>query len=127
MLKILCVEDDYIASYMLHERIERMGYFIIDKVSTGEDALKLCEWQQPDVILMDIRLSGEIDGIEAARRIGEEHGVPIIFITGISDTGIQRRAKELKPHGFFTKPFEITELQQSIDMIFRTRKRGQPV
>ena len=124
MLKILCVEDDYIASYMLHKRIERMGYFILDKVETGEDALKLCEWLQPDLILMDIRLSGTMDGIETAQKIREQQQIPVIFITGISDVSIHRRAKAFKPHGFFTKPFDVTDLQHSIQQIFNNRHAG---
>lgn len=122
MLKILCVEDDYIASFMLHERIKKMGYFILDKVETGEDALKLCQWLKPDLILMDIRLSGEMDGIETAQYILEKVNIPVIFITGVSDPETHRRAKALNPHGFFTKPFHITELHHSIEQIFRERQ-----
>ncbi len=120
MLRILCVEDDYIASFMMHEQIERMGHFIVDKVETGEDALELCQWAKPDLVLMDITLSGDMDGIEASRRILDEiGGVPIIFITGVSDLKIHEKAKALNPHGFFTKPFDIRELQRSIEHVFR--------
>ncbi len=119
MLRILCVEDDYIASFMMHEQIERMGHFIIDKVDSGEDALKLCQWMKPDVILMDITLNGEMDGIEASQEIQEEVDVPIIFITGITDPEVHRRAKAINPHGFFVKPIDIKELQNSIEQIFK--------
>lgn len=124
MLKILCVEDDYIASYSLHERIERMGYFIVDKVESGEDALKLCVWLKPDLVLMDIRLAGEMDGIETAKKISEQEQIPIIFVTGISDVETHKRAKALNPHGFFTKPLEIGKLQDSLEQIFVKQKYG---
>ncbi len=124
MLKILCVEDDYIASYLLHEQIERMGYNIIDKLETGEEALEMLEWLKPDVILMDIKLSGELDGVETTRRIMEDEDIPVIFITGMTDPAIWKRAKDLNPHAFFTKPVDLKELQKSIETIFTNRMNG---
>ncbi|MDG5767934.1 response regulator [Balneolales bacterium ANBcel1] len=123
MLKILSVEDDYIASFMLNEQIERMGYFMVDTVETGEDAVELCQWMKPDLILMDITLNGDMDGIEASEKITEEAGsVPIIFITGITDPEIHKKARVLNPHGFFTKPVNVKALQQSIEEVFKKHR-----
>ncbi|MDI6401516.1 response regulator [Balneolaceae bacterium ANBcel3] len=121
MIKILCVEDDYVASYVLHQQIERMGYFIIDKLDNGEDALELCEWNRPDLILMDITLNGELDGVETAKRIIEEEEIPVIFITGNSDPAVKERALEMKPMGYFTKPFELKDLQTTIERVANQR------
>ncbi len=120
MKKILCVENDHITSYLLKKQIERMGYEMTESVGTGEEAIESCRRISPDLVLMDIKLSGEIDGIEAAEQISMELKIPVIFVTARTDPGIRQRAEQIKPVEYLVKPVEMNLLQK---VIHRTLNR----
>lgn len=105
--KVLIVEDEVIIAMCLQMELERAGYEVSQNVLTGEEAVKFARQNPPDVILMDIRLAGKIDGIEAARQIQASGPIPIIFMTGYPDKAIEERARSLNPLGFFIKPIPI--------------------
>lgn len=102
-----------IIALMIEKMIINLGHTVIDKVTTGEAAIEVAEKSKPDIILMDIRLQGELDGIEAMEKIREHSEVPVIFITGNSDESYRRRVEETDPLDFLTKPISLNDLSRS--------------
>jgi PAS domain S-box-containing protein len=113
---ILIVEDNNIVMLELKDRLEEMGYNILDTCSSGPDAIKKAELHKPDLILMDIRLKGDMDGIETSAAIREKMEVPIIYLTAHADDNTLQRAKITEPYGYIIKPFEERELNTSLEM-----------
>jgi two-component system, response regulator PdtaR len=101
--KILIVEDEFIIALSTQKRLELQGYFVVDIASTGEEAVKAALKYKPDVILMDIKLAGQMDGIEAAKQIRKHMIVPIIYMSAYSDKKILERANSTQPFGVFLK------------------------
>ena len=116
-IKILEVEDEAITAMYMKKKLTRIGYEVTSTVATGEKAILSAKQNPPDVVLMDIRLAGEMDGIDAAFIINTMYNIPIAFITGYDDQIIRERAEIIKPLGFFTKPVDINELKSLIDCI----------
>jgi diguanylate cyclase (GGDEF)-like protein/PAS domain S-box-containing protein len=114
--KILIVEDERIIALDLKKRLERFGYPSPEIVSTGEEAVSSAESYSPHIILMDIMLSGETDGIEAAKTIQRDYNIPVIFLTAYSNEQTLDRAKEAEPYGYILKPFKERELYTTIDI-----------
>lgn len=112
---ILIVEDEMIIALMLEQMINRIGHKVIDKVSSGEDAIQAALDYKPDLILMDIRLNGAMDGIEATKKINERHPTPVIFVTGNSDEVYKRRIQKIEYKDFLTKPVTYQELNRSVE------------
>src|SRR5437870_2266745 len=113
--RILVVEDEAIVAMDINAILRRLGYVILDVLSTGEEAVRSVEEMRPDLVLMDIRLKGEIDGIEAARQIRERITVPIVFLTAHADVSTVERAKEVAPYGYLLKPFDERDLRRVIE------------
>lgn len=93
-----------------------MGHYVLDTAFNGKDGIKKVGETNPDVVLMDILLNGEIDGIEAAQQIHNLYNIPFIYLTGSHDKKILEMAKLTKPSGYITKPFDDTEIQNAIKM-----------
>jgi two-component system, response regulator PdtaR len=104
--KVLIVEDEIVAAMALERTLTNIGYQVIGTVASGEDAIVWADRESPDFIVMDIRLAGAIDGIDAAERIAEISGAAILFMTGYDDKDTKARAMALKPLGFLTKPID---------------------
>lgn len=113
---VLIVEDEMIIAQDLRIRLSRMGYEIMGPVASGEEALELLQGQQPDVVLMDIVLDGELDGIETTARIKELYDIPVIFVTANSDLTTVERAQATQPFSYLLKPVRVRELRMSIEM-----------
>ena len=113
---ILIVEDDSSIAKNIQIFLHAWQYEAPKIASTAEEALACSEKIRPDLILMDIKIEGNMDGIELAKRIADLYDIPIIFLTGYSDDETVKRAKKLTPYGFLLKPFEPKELQASIEM-----------
>jgi PAS domain S-box-containing protein len=113
---IMIVEDEIVVAMELEERLKSMGYRISVVVSSGEAAVSGVESCQPDLILMDIRLHGKIDGIQAARLINKRYDVPIIYLTAYADDATLNRAKLTQPFGYLIKPFSEKELKTTIEV-----------
>jgi len=120
-LKILLVEDEAMIALCLQLQLEKAGYEVCQTVATGKEAIAAARQGNADVILMDIRLAGELDGIEAASRIRGFSDVPIIFTTGYSDSGLMERAEYINPLGYFIKPVKIYQITVTIERFFETR------
>jgi PAS domain S-box-containing protein len=116
--RILVVEDDAIISLEIAERLKRMGYVVTGIVATGEEAVTAAVDVRPDLVLMDIRLRGSMDGTQAAGRITSQIDVPVIFITAYSDRETLDRARQIFSYGYIIKPFKDQQLLCAIDMAF---------
>lgn len=114
--RILIVEDERIISLDLKHRLESLGHTVVGIVSSAEEAIVATESLQPDVVLMDIMLSGEMDGIEAAQKIHQSHSIPIVFVTANADEETLARVKVAQPAGYILKPFQERELYSIIDI-----------
>ncbi len=115
--KIMIVEDEFVVAQHTRDMLVKLGYDVCWVASTGEEGLILAQQKHPDLILMDIILRGEIDGINAAQKIRDRMRVPIIFVTGFADEIILQRAKLSEPFGYLIKPFTANELRTTIELI----------
>jgi two-component system, cell cycle response regulator len=113
---ILLVEDEGIVAQDLKEVLERLGYRVVGVAAEGVQAVYLAEELQPQLIVMDVSLRGEIDGIQAARMIQERAHVPVIFLTGHGDPATLERAISTGPLGYIVKPFQEIELRCAIEV-----------
>src|SRR5581483_4851256 len=100
----------------LRDILTELGYEVMDVVSSGRDAIGRVEQSAPDLVLMDIRIRGDMDGTEAARTLRERFNLPVIYLTAHADAGTLERAKLAQPLGYITKPFQEGELHASIEM-----------
>jgi two-component system, cell cycle sensor histidine kinase and response regulator CckA len=123
--RILIVEDERLIALDLQRRLTRLGYTVVGIMASGPQAITAAYQLQPDVVLMDIRLQGEMDGIEAALRIQADRPVPIIYLTAYVDEATMQRAQATFPWGFLRKPFHVTDLQtllaRNVDELPRDR------
>lgn len=114
--KVLIVEDEILVAQHIENILTANGYTSSGIVSTGIDAIKKTEKLAPNLVLMDVSLKGEMDGIEAADRIKKKFGIPVIYLTAHFDDGILERAKRTKPFGYLTKPFNDKNLLIMIEI-----------
>ena len=124
--KILIVEDEHTISESLKEMLKNRGYDIAGAVSSGEEAIQKSLKMRPDLVLMDIKLKGDMDGVEAARKIHESLDVPIVYLTAYANSDLLKRAKVTDPYGYILKPFVAKELHVVIEMALykhRTEKK----
>lgn len=115
--KILIVEDEILSALVLKNFLEQNNYIITDICSTGEDAILSVKNNLPDLILMDIQLAGDLNGIESAEKILNQSKVRLFFITGYNDIKIREKAMALNPDAYFTKPFLNNEILNKITEI----------
>jgi diguanylate cyclase (GGDEF)-like protein/PAS domain S-box-containing protein len=113
---ILIVEDEQIIAMDIRGTLEACGYTIVGQTATGADAIKKAGELHPDLIMMDIGLKGEMDGIEAATQIRAQFNLPVIFLTAFANQSTLERAREAEPYGYLLKPFDERELIIAIDM-----------
>ena len=113
--RILIVEDDAIVASQLQRTIIKMGYLSVGPVPTGAEAIELALKEYPDAILMDIKLKGELTGIDAAEKIHEESEIPVIYLTAYADHETIERSKDSHTYGFLTKPVRDNELGAMIE------------
>jgi len=113
-LKILIVEDETIIALDLRKTFEKFGYDVCDPVYYAADAIETAEQERPDVMLTDINLMGEMDGIEAAQQIHARFGIPIAFISGYIDKETMTRARVVDPIEYFVKPFNVRKVLKTI-------------
>jgi PAS domain S-box-containing protein len=114
--RILIVEDDRIVARDLAQQLTRMGHVVVGTTSRGEDALSRTLDTRADLVLMDIRLEGAVDGITAAQQIRDRCRIPVIFLTAYADDETTRRAGEAEPLGYLLKPFQEPQLLATIEM-----------
>ncbi len=113
---ILIVEDEAVVANDLAEKLRELDYAICATAEDGAKAVTLARERRPDLVLMDIRLAGPMDGVEAAKRIRRECDLPVIYLTAHSDPATLERAKLTEPFGYILKPFEEVELETQIQI-----------
>ena len=116
MKKILVVEDDTDIIRSIREGLEFHGYEMIGSAVSGEQALSMLEKKNPDLILMDIQLMGDMDGVETAEQIRSKFKIPVVYLTGLTENKIIDRAKLTDPYGYIVKPFALNDLKATIEM-----------
>ncbi len=114
--RILILEDDRVVARDIQRQLTRIGHEVLGMAVRGEDAVALALEMRPDLVLMDIRLGGELDGVEAASRIRRQCQSPVVFLTAYSDDDTLRRASQAEPFGYLLKPFEDSQLRTVIEM-----------
>jgi PAS domain S-box-containing protein len=114
--KILIVEDEGIIAEDLQSSLKDSGYSVVGMVASGDAAIAEASTKDPDLVLMDIVLQGNMDGIQAAKKIRELYNIPIIYLTAYSDEKMLDRAKITEPSGYLLKPFRDRELHSTIEM-----------
>ena len=125
MTKILIVEDERIIALNVRESLESLGYIVPAIVASGEKAVEKALVLRPDLVLMDIRLKGNIDGIQAAEQIWNSLSIPVIYVTGHSDKSTLERAKITAPFGYILKPVKEQELYVAIETALQRYEREQ--
>jgi len=114
--KILIVEDDDILAKVITWRLSNLGYEVCGRAATGTKALELIVTERPDLVMMDINIQGDIDGVETTSMIRKTFRVPVVYLTSHSDGPTLERAKATKPDGFVLKPFGDNELRVAIEI-----------
>lgn len=114
---IMVVEDENIIALDIKNRLKKLGYNIKAVVPSGEEAIKLAGIMKPDLVLMDIILRGNLDGVKTAEIITRENHIPIIFLTSFSDHDTLQQANKISHSGYLIKPFNERELKLKIDEI----------
>ena len=114
--RILVVEDDSLVALNLQHQLEYLGYAVAAVASSGGEAIAKAEAGAPDLVLMDIRLGGRMDGVETANEIRSRLEIPVVYLTGYSDETTLDRVKATDPFGYLLKPFEARDLKVAIEM-----------
>ena len=114
--EILIVEDDLIIAEGISDDLIKEGYQVLQICQSGEEALELVEKNLPDLMLMDIRLKGKLDGIQVTERILNKYRVPIIYLSDIKDRQVVKDASKTKPANYLTKPFQTHQLLIAVEL-----------
>jgi len=125
MAKFMIVEDEALLAADLGDNLKELGYDVVAMVNSGEKAIEKIEDIDLDLVLMDIQLKGELDGIETAEKILEKKSLAIIYLTAYADDALLKRAKLSEPYGYMVKPIEIRMLHSTIEMALYKYKLEQ--
>ncbi len=117
---IIIVEDDFILARVTQLQLARLGYDILAIYSSGEQTLQELEKINPDLILMDIQLSGKLDGIQTVEAIRLKRQIPVIYVTGNSDTSTKLRALSTHCKAYLVKPVEKNQLEEAVSAAFKS-------
>jgi signal transduction histidine kinase len=120
--RILVVEDESIVAFNLQQRLSMLGYDVPAIAVSGQESIDLVSQMQPDLVLMDIHIQGDMDGIEVAAKLRETHAVPVIYLTAYSEDSTLDRARKTQPYGYLLKPFSERELHATIQMAFERQR-----
>ncbi|WP_208426093.1 MULTISPECIES: sigma 54-interacting transcriptional regulator [Salinibacter] len=118
--RILIVEDEFAVAMELEDHLGALGYTVVDHVMTGAAAIDRAAGADLDLVLMDVRLDGPMDGVEAARTIRKDHPLPVVFVTAYSDDETLQRATDTTPFGYVVKPFNEREIYAAVEVALQT-------
>lgn len=113
--KILIVEDELIPAANIARNLKKKGYTVMKLIKSGKAALELITKDPPDLVLMDIHLQGEMDGIETVQEMMKHYKIPVIYLTAYSDQTTRERAEKTQPYGYLVKPFNIQQIYEIIE------------
>jgi CheY-like chemotaxis protein len=117
---IIIVEDDFILAKVTQLQLVRFGYDVIAIYSSGEQTLQELERVNPDLILMDIQLSGKLDGIQTVEAIRLQRQIPVIYVTGNSDLSTKQRALSTQCKAYLVKPIDKIQLEEAVSIAFKS-------
>jgi DNA-binding LytR/AlgR family response regulator len=117
MFKIMIVEDDELSASKMEMQIDKLGHELFGAVDNSDDAIAMLQTEQPNLILMDINIEGEYDGIELTDMIHQQWKIPVIFISSLQDDYTFRRLQRTNPVGFILKPFSEVQLKRTIQLV----------
>jgi two-component system cell cycle sensor histidine kinase/response regulator CckA len=126
-IQILVADTEPVVSRDVQQALERMGYQVPGVTASGPDLLRLASELSPDLVIMDVMLEGDLDGIETADILREKHGVPVIFLTAIADEETIARARDTEPFGYLLKPYNDRELQSAVEMALSQSESRQRI
>lgn len=118
-IKILLVEDELIIGEHISRELGKHGYVVIAILTKGEHVLEFLASTEPDIIIMDINLAGQLDGIETAMMVADNYSIPVIFLTANVDNATFERSRSAKPYAFIGKPFKSKELIRTIQLVMQ--------
>jgi PAS domain S-box-containing protein len=121
-IKVLIVEDEQIVGKFIEKQLADSGYNVVDLVTSGEEAIKKVTKLKPDIVLMDIKILGSMDGIETADHIRKNFQIPVIFLTSLADDEFFQRAKLAEPFGYLIKPINLNEFKRAVDLALYNNK-----
>jgi len=125
-INILVVEDENILALGLKKKLENLGYAVSGMADSGEETFRQIDIEVPDLILMDIVIKGDIDGIETAAKLKKSYSIPVIYLTAYADDEILKRAARTEPYGYILKPYKEKELKANIEMaIYRKKSENE--
>jgi DNA-binding LytR/AlgR family response regulator len=129
MLKtnILIVEDESIVAKDIQHSLVKLGYGVVGIASSADKALEILRTEQPGIVLMDIMIKGELNGIQTAEIIRKQYAIPVIFLTAYADESTLAKAKISEPYGYIIKPYKEIDLQTSIEMAMYKHQKEQEV
>ena len=117
--KILLVEDDDVIAKVADWRLKNLGYTVCGRATNAAAAMELVVNAKPDIVLMDINIQGDLDGIETAKMIKKGFNIPVVYVTSHSDGPTLERARETRPDGFIVKPFDDKDLRVAIELALK--------
>ena len=123
--KVMIVEDESIISLHIKGSLLRLGYSISGVAASGEAALRKIETTPPDLVLMDIHLKGDMNGIEVSKKIESDFQIPVIYLTANADSVTFQEAKQTSPHSYIIKPFQEKELGMAIELALHQHQKEQ--
>ncbi|OQY11015.1 MAG: hypothetical protein B6I31_05750 [Desulfobacteraceae bacterium 4572_19] len=123
--KVLIVEDNTVVAEDCRHCLESFGYEVLPISSSAEESIKMAKKSKPDVVLMDIKLRDEMDGIEAAEQINAKFNIPVVFLSAYSDKPLLKRASQVGSFGYLIKPFADRELYATLEMAVQRSKADQ--
>ena len=122
-LKVLLLEDEFLVAADLKKKIEQLGFSLIKHVDSGIDAIEFSDKLSPDVVLLDIRVKGGVNGIEAGRKI-KQLGIPVIYLTSLESDDTFQLAKDTAPNDFLNKPVDLLRLKRSIELAAKSNENS---
>ena len=125
--KVLIVEDEAVVALHLRQELTKLGHVVAGLATSGDQALKMIEEVFPDIVLMDIHIQGEMDGIETAKRIPRYLHIPVVYLTAYSEDTTLKRAADTYPYGYLIKPFLDRELHATIKMALERSRADEAV
>lgn len=123
--RILIVEDKNLIAEAIRATLENAGYEVAGHAESGEDALQLAKQESPDVILMDVQLAGDMDGVETAEELNRLYDIPLIYLTDFQDEDTFAKAKLTNPASYLTKPYQPHDLLRAIELAFYNAGTGR--
>ena len=124
--RIMVVEDEAVISMEIQERLTKMGHLVCGTAASGDEAVSVATAKHPDLILMDVQLRGDVDGVQTAERIRDRIEIPVIYLTAFADDRTVERARHTEPFGYLIKPFSEKELYAAIEMaLYKSSMEGK--